>query len=47
MEVLRRLGLDPCAVVDRVGGSTPTLRDEAVQLAPYGCVWLTDTQRGD
>jgi amylosucrase len=39
--VLRDLQLDPGTVVDHVSGSTPTLRDEAVQLAPYAAVWLT------
>jgi amylosucrase len=39
--VLRELQLDPGTVVDHVSGSTPTLRDEAVQLAPYAAVWLT------
>ncbi len=41
LDVLTSLGLDPGSVVDHVSGSTPTLRDGAVQLAPYQCVWLT------
>jgi amylosucrase len=39
--VLRELQLDPGTVVDHVSGTTPTLHDEAVQLAPYAAVWLT------
>ena len=35
LAVLRDLGLDPGPVVDHVSGSTPVLRDDAVQLAPY------------
>ena len=31
----------PRSVVDHVSGSTPALRDGAVQLAPYAAVWLT------
>lgn len=41
LDVLRELGLDPESVVDHVSGSTPVLQDDAVQLAPYACVWLT------
>jgi amylosucrase len=41
LDVLTSLGLDPGSVVDHVSGSTPTLRDGAVQLASYQCVWLT------
>ena len=41
LDVLRELGLDPESVVDHVSGSTPVLHDDAVQLAPYACVWLT------
>lgn len=41
LEVLRVLGLDPARVVDHVAGTTPTVRDGAVQLAPYAAVWLT------
>ena len=41
LAVLRDLGLDPDSVVDHVSGSTPVLHDDAVQLAPYACVWLT------
>jgi len=40
-EVLRDLGLDPGTVVDRISGSRPLLRDDAVQLPPYAAVWLT------
>jgi amylosucrase len=39
--VLHDLGLDPETVVDRLTGTTPTLRDEAVQLPPYAAAWLT------
>jgi hypothetical protein len=28
-------------VLDHVSGTTPTIRDEAVQLPPYAAVWLT------
>ena len=41
LDVLRDLGLDPARVVDHVSGSTPVLRDDALQLAPYAAVWLT------
>ena len=41
LAVLRDLGLDPDSIVDHVSGSTPLLRDDAVQLTPYACVWLT------
>ena len=41
LEVLRGLGLDPATVTDRLTGSAPRLADDAVQLAPYACVWLT------
>jgi amylosucrase len=41
LDVLRGLGLDPAAVVDRITGEPPTVRDDAVQLAPYEAVWLT------
>jgi amylosucrase len=41
LDVLRDLGLDPAAVVDRITGEPPTVRDDAVQLAPYQAVWLT------
>ena len=41
LDVLRDVGLDPARVVDHVSGSTPVLRDDAVQLAPYAAVWLT------
>jgi amylosucrase len=41
LSVLRDLGIDPAVVVDHVSGTTPTIRDEAVQLAPYAAVWLT------
>jgi hypothetical protein len=27
--------------VDRLSGSTPRVRDGAVQLAPYDALWLT------
>jgi amylosucrase len=41
LSVLRELGLDVGRLVDHVSGSTPDLRDDAVQLAPYAAVWLT------
>ena len=41
LSVLRDLGLDVGRLVDHVSGSTPTVRDDAVQLAPYAAVWLT------
>jgi amylosucrase len=41
LAVLHELGIDPATVVDHVSGSTPVIRDEAVQLAPYASVWLT------
>jgi amylosucrase len=39
VSVLHDLGLS--SVVDHVAGGPPTLRDGAVQLAPYQAVWLT------
>jgi amylosucrase len=39
--VLRDLGLDPATVHDHISGSTPTIDEDAVQLAPYACGWLT------
>ncbi|WP_254185770.1 alpha-amylase family protein [Nocardioides panacis] len=41
LSVLHDLGLDPATVVDHVSGSPPTVRDGAVQLAPYAAAWLT------
>jgi amylosucrase len=41
LSVLRDLGIDPAVVLDHVSGTTPTIRDEAVQLPPYAAVWLT------
>jgi amylosucrase len=41
LEVLHDLGLEPTTVVDHIAGSTPTIRDGAVQLPPYAPVWLT------
>ncbi len=41
LAVLHDLGLDPTAVVDHLSGSSPVVRDEAVQLPPYAAVWLT------
>jgi amylosucrase len=41
LSVLRDLGIDPAVVGDHVSGTTPTIRDEAVQLPPYAAVWLT------
>ncbi len=41
LDVLASLGLDPSALVDHVTGSAPTVRDDAVQLAPYAAMWLT------
>jgi amylosucrase len=40
-EVLAGLGLRLDTVVDRLSGSTPRVRDGAVQLAPYDALWLT------
>jgi amylosucrase len=40
LDVLHRLGLDPGAVVDRISGKVPELRDDAMQLEPYAAVWL-------
>ncbi len=40
LDVLRDLGLDPAAVDDRLTGGIPTVREGAVQLAPYEAVWL-------
>jgi amylosucrase len=40
-ELLRDLGLDADAVVDRLTAGRPVVRDDAVQLPPYGAVWLT------
>ena len=39
--VLRELGLDPTATVDRLVDGPPLVRDDAVQLWPYQAVWLT------
>ena len=41
LSVLRDLGIDVTRLVDHVSGSTPTVRDDAVQLAPYASVWIT------
>jgi amylosucrase len=41
LSVLHELGMDPASVVDHVAGSTPTIRDDAVQLEPYAALWLT------
>jgi amylosucrase len=41
LSVLHELGIDPARAVDHVSGSTPVIRDDAVQLAPYAPVWLT------
>ena len=41
LSVLRDLGLDVGRLVDHVSGSTPTVRDDAVQLTPYASVWIT------
>jgi amylosucrase len=40
LDVLHALGLDPGAVVDRISGKAPEIRDDAVQLEPYAAVWL-------
>jgi amylosucrase len=42
LAVLRDLGLDVTRLVDHVSGSTPTVRDDAVQLTPYASVWITE-----
>ena len=44
LDVLRSLGLDPATVVDRLAGEAAVVWDDAVQLPPYGAVWLTDGQ---
>ncbi len=41
LSVLHVLGIDPAGAVDHLSGSTPVIRDDAVQLAPYAAVWLT------
>jgi amylosucrase len=44
LAVLHDLGLGADGLVDHLAGaagSAPTLRDEAVQLAPYAAAWLT------
>jgi len=41
LSVLRDLRLDVGRLVDHVTGSTPTIRDDAVQLTPYAAAWLT------
>ncbi len=40
MKCVIAAGLDPAAVVDHLTGERPTVADEAVQLPPYGAVWL-------
>ncbi len=40
-DVLRDLGLAPGHVVDRITGKAPESHDDAVQLPPYGVLWLT------
>ncbi|HEX6248598.1 MAG TPA: alpha-amylase family protein [Nocardioidaceae bacterium] len=42
LSVLHELWLDPGRVVDHLTGASPDIRDEAVQLPPYGAVWLTE-----
>ncbi len=42
LEVLRTVGLDPARVVDHLTGSSPAIRDEAVQLPPYAAAWLVE-----
>jgi amylosucrase len=39
--VLHELGLGPSTVVDHLAGTTPVVRDQAVQLPPYVALWLT------
>jgi amylosucrase len=41
LAVLHDLGIDSTMVVDHVSGTTPTIRDDAVQLPPYAAAWLT------
>jgi amylosucrase len=45
-DLLGDLGLDVDAVVDRLSGDRPVVRDGAVQLAPYGVAWLTAPEPG-
>jgi amylosucrase len=45
-DLLAMLGLDTGTVVDRLSGSRPVVRDQAVQLAPYDAVWLTAPEPG-
>jgi amylosucrase len=42
LHVLHEVGLDIGHVVDHLSGEAPTVRDEAVQLAPYDAVWLVE-----
>jgi amylosucrase len=42
-QVLHDLGLVPGHVMDRITGTAPESQDDAVQLPPYGTVWLTST----
>ena len=42
-QVLNDLGMTPGWVVDRISGKAPVSREDAVQLPPYGAVWLTLT----
>jgi amylosucrase len=42
-QLLRDLGLEPGWVVDRITGTAPVSRDDAVELPAYGAVWLTST----
>ncbi len=46
VDLLADLGLDANAVVDRLTASRPLVRDGAVQLPPYGAVWLTALEPG-
>jgi len=41
VDLLHDLGLDPAAVVDRISGYPPFVREGAVQLAPYEALWMT------
>ena len=46
VDLLADLGLDAYGVVDRLSASRPLVRDGAVQLPPYGAVWLTALEPG-
>ncbi len=45
-DVLAWLGLHSPGLHDAIGDSRPRLRDGAVRLAPYQCVWLYERSGG-